>query len=53
MTGDSPLFSPEMLADPYAAYARLRAEDPVHWHEPMAAWILTNVRLLQSLPVTF
>jgi hypothetical protein len=31
-----------MLADPYAAYARLRATDPVHWHAPQEAWLLTR-----------
>ncbi|MBV9355073.1 MAG: cytochrome P450, partial [Chloroflexi bacterium] len=36
------LFGPEMLADPYAAYARLRSEDPVHWYGPQAAWLLTR-----------
>lgn len=37
-----PLFGPDMLADPYPVYARLRAEDPVHWHEPFQAWLLTR-----------
>jgi cytochrome P450 len=36
------LFGPDMLADPYAAYARLRATDPVHWHAPQEAWLLTR-----------
>jgi cytochrome P450 len=36
------LFGPAMVADPYAAYARLRATDPVHWHAPMNAWVLTR-----------
>jgi cytochrome P450 len=36
------LFGPGMLADPYAAYARLRAADPVHWYAPMGAWLLTR-----------
>jgi hypothetical protein len=31
----SVLFGPAMVADPYSAYARLRAADPVHWHAPM------------------
>ena len=39
---DIPLFGPEMLADPYPIYARLRAEDPVHWHPPFGVWILTR-----------
>jgi cytochrome P450 len=33
----TPLFTPEMLADPYPAYHQLRAADPVHWHEPFGA----------------
>jgi pimeloyl-[acyl-carrier protein] synthase len=39
---DADLFGPAMLADPYAAYARLRAADPVHWDAPMGAWLLTR-----------
>ena len=39
---DIPLFGPEMLADPYPIYARLRAEDPVHWHPRFGVWILTR-----------
>jgi cytochrome P450 len=41
-SGSFPLFGPDMLADPYPAYHRLRATDPVHWHEPFGAWILTR-----------
>jgi pimeloyl-[acyl-carrier protein] synthase len=36
------LFGPDMLADPYTAYARLRATDPVHWYAPLGAWLLTR-----------
>ncbi len=36
------LFTPEMLANPYPVYTRLRNDDPVHWHEPFGAWILTR-----------
>lgn len=36
------LFGPEMLADPYPVYARLRAESPVHWHAPFGVWILSR-----------
>lgn len=36
------LFNTDMLADPYPVYHRLRATDPVHWHEPFGAWILTR-----------
>ena len=35
-------FDPALRSDPYAVYARLRAEDPVHWNEMMQAWLLTR-----------
>ncbi|WP_211348027.1 cytochrome P450 [Saccharothrix texasensis] len=41
----SSIFDPlsaTMLADPHAIYARLRAEDPVHRHDPLDAWVLTR-----------
>lgn len=41
-TLDITLFDSAMLADPYPVYARLRAEDPVHWHAPFGVWILTR-----------
>jgi cytochrome P450 len=41
-TGAGPLFGPGMVADPYPVYDRLRASDPVHWHEPFGAWVLTR-----------
>ncbi len=36
------LFSPAMLVDPYPTYAELQRTDPVHWHEPFGAWVLTR-----------
>lgn len=36
------LLGPGMVADPYPVYHRLRAADPVHWHEPFQAWVLTR-----------
>jgi cytochrome P450 len=33
---------PIVRADPYPSYARLRAEDPVHWHPGLRSWILTR-----------
>lgn len=33
---------PKVNADPFPAFARLRREDPVHWSEPMRAWIVTR-----------
>jgi cytochrome P450 len=35
-----PLFGPDMLADPYATYARLRG--PISWNEQMGLWLLTR-----------
>ena len=36
---------PETLRNPHPIFARLRAEDPVHWSDPMQAWILTRYDL--------
>ena len=30
------------LNDPYPFLARLREEDPVHWSEPLGAWLITR-----------
>lgn len=38
----SELFNEETLANPYPAYARLRAQDPVHWDEADSRWLLTR-----------
>jgi len=38
----SNLSRPEVRADPYPFYARLRTEDPVHWDEAMNFWVLTR-----------
>jgi len=35
-------FIPEVHANPYPMYIRLREEDPVHWSALMEAWILTR-----------
>jgi pimeloyl-[acyl-carrier protein] synthase len=46
------LYNPAVLADPYPLYARLRAEDPVHWDPFLHAWVVTRyadvVTALQS-----
>ncbi|MBE9029053.1 cytochrome P450 [filamentous cyanobacterium LEGE 11480] len=34
-------FSPEFHSDPYPIYARLQAEDPIHWSF-LQAWIITR-----------
>jgi cytochrome P450 len=36
------LLDPEVLADPYPLYARLRREDPVHWDPFLHAWVVTR-----------
>jgi cytochrome P450 len=36
------LARPEVRADPYSLYRRIRTEDPVHWDGPMGFWVLTR-----------
>ena len=36
------LLDPEILANPYPLYRRLRTEDPVHWDPFLHAWIVTR-----------
>ena len=36
------LARPEIRADPYPFYTRIRTEDPVHWDEPGNFWVLTR-----------
>ena len=36
------LLDPEVLADPYPLYHRLRREDPVHWDPFLHAWVITR-----------
>lgn len=33
---------PEVMADPFPVYARLREEDPVHWSPSLKSWIITR-----------
>ena len=33
---------PATLADPYPLFARMRAEDPVHWSPRLKSWVLTR-----------
>ncbi|MGH3749888.1 MAG: hypothetical protein ACRDT8_21095, partial [Micromonosporaceae bacterium] len=36
------LAHPDVLPNPYPAYARLRDTAPVFWHEGLASWMLTR-----------
>jgi pimeloyl-[acyl-carrier protein] synthase len=38
----APLFTNDMIADPYPTYRRLRTEDPVHWDKADGRWVLTR-----------
>jgi cytochrome P450 len=40
--GTYPLTDPDVLAEPYALYRRMRREDPVHWSDALGAWVLTR-----------
>ncbi|MGI9088546.1 MAG: cytochrome P450 [Chthoniobacterales bacterium] len=36
------LLEPEVLANPYPLYRKLRTEDPVHWDRFMHTWVVTR-----------
>lgn len=42
MTYAFDLGNPATNADPFPEFARLRAEDPIHWSPAMKAWIITR-----------
>ncbi len=36
------MFTPDVIADPYPYYGRIRDEDPVHWNELYGLWVITR-----------
>jgi cytochrome P450 len=36
------MFAPDVIANPYAYYGRLRDEDPVHWNDTYELWVITR-----------
>ena len=38
------LLEPDILANPYPLYHRLRAEDPVHWDSYLHSWVVTRYK---------
>ncbi|MGI8328350.1 cytochrome P450 [Actinomadura scrupuli] len=42
-------FSPEFVANPYPAYAVLRQERPVFFHEPTGQWVITRYADVNAL----
>ena len=41
-TFNDDMFTPEVIADPYTYYGRLRELDPVHWNELHKVWVVTR-----------
>ena len=50
------LLDPEVLANPYPLFHRMRSEDPVHWDPFLHAWVVTRyadvLEVLLSFPRT-
>ncbi|MFF7211095.1 cytochrome P450 [Streptomyces sp. NPDC008238] len=42
-------WSPQFVADPYPAYARLRAEGRAHWFEPSGQWLIPHFEDVSAL----
>lgn len=43
------LLDPEVLADPYPLYHRLRVEAPVHWDPYLFSWVVTRYADVQTV----
>jgi cytochrome P450 len=43
------LFAPDVIADPYPLFARLREEDPVHWNAAFQLWVITRYEDVVSM----
>jgi pimeloyl-[acyl-carrier protein] synthase len=47
------LLDPEVLANPYPLYHRLRSQDPVHWDAFLHAWVVTRYSDVVSVLLKF
>ncbi len=47
-SGGSKLFGPEMLANPYPVYHRLRTDHPVYWVPTLDAWVVTTYEAVSA-----
>src|SRR5579884_4307624 len=47
------LLDPEVLANPYPLFHKLRAEDPVHWDPFLHAWVVTRYADVMEVLLTF
>ena len=47
------LLDPEVLANPYPLFRRLREEDPVHWDHFLHAWVVTRYEDVLEVLHTF
>lgn len=43
------LLNPEVIANPYPVYQRLRASAPVYWHEELQSWLISHYSDLKEL----
>ena len=47
------LLEPDVLANPYPLYHRLRTEDPVHWDSYLHSWVVTRYKDLVTVLQSF